>query len=168
MKTLYHLIEVIDKISFSNGSKLYLSSKPTHNDNFLRNLSSLNIQTVVVLLSKSELLQYYSFDLLQTYRKFGLQVIHYPIKDFSVPDSLHIHHRIIRQVVSQLKRHNILVHCSAGYGRTGLFAATVLIALGKNAEEAIDYIRAVRFGTIETETQEQFIHEYAEYAHSLL
>jgi atypical dual specificity phosphatase len=61
----------------------------------------------------------------------------------------------------------ILVHCVHGLGRTGTIIAGYLTTCGFTAQEAIDHIRKLRPGSIETEEQEAVIYEY-ERTHQLL
>ncbi len=53
------------------------------------------------------------------------------------------------------------VSCGAGLGRTGTVLACYLVSLGHSAEVAIGMVRTKRPGSIETETQEEAIKEYA-------
>jgi hypothetical protein len=53
----------------------------------------------------------------------------------------------------------VVVHCSAGLGRTGTVLAGNLIVLGASVESAVSRIRAVRRGAIETSQQIKFLHE---------
>ena len=48
----------------------------------------------------------------------------------------------------------VVVHCRGGLGRSGMFAASVLVALGRPARKAIEAVREAREGTIETPDQE--------------
>ncbi len=61
----------------------------------------------------------------------------------------------------------ILVHCVHGLGRTGTIIAGYLTTCGFTAQGAIDHVRKLRPGSIETEEQEAIIFEY-EHAHQLL
>jgi uncharacterized protein (DUF486 family) len=48
----------------------------------------------------------------------------------------------------------LVIHCAAGYGRTGMMAAALLVAMGVDSEEAIAREREARPGSIETPGQE--------------
>lgn len=52
----------------------------------------------------------------------------------------------------------VVVHCAAGLGRSGTFAACLLLQAGMQPEAAIAAVRAARPGAIETPRQEGFIH----------
>jgi len=57
----------------------------------------------------------------------------------------------------------ILVHCGAGYGRTGLFLACLLVAQGMSAPASIELVRRRRPGSIETSDQEAMVGRWAAY-----
>jgi atypical dual specificity phosphatase len=51
----------------------------------------------------------------------------------------------------------VLVHCGEGKGRTGSVLAAYLVAKGATADEAIERVRALRPGSIQTLEQENAI-----------
>ena len=55
----------------------------------------------------------------------------------------------------------VAVHCGAGLGRAGTLLAAYLVSQGCEAEEAMQRVRAVRPGSIETLEQEQAVRDYA-------
>jgi len=56
---------------------------------------------------------------------------------------------------------NVAIHCHAGLGRTGLFAACLARRqLGLDAEEAIQWIRELVPGSIESDEQERVIRKF--------
>ena len=63
----------------------------------------------------------------------------FPIVDYGVPADRQRFLAFVVQVAQSLRAGDyMLAHCAAGIGRTGLFAAAVLVALGLPMEEAID------------------------------
>ena len=56
----------------------------------------------------------------------------------------------------------VAVHCEAGLGRTGTMIAVYLIAQGESAEAAIQRVRAVESGAIETARQIHFLEMLAQ------
>ena len=53
-----------------------------------------------------------------------------------------------------------VVTCAAGIGRTGTILASYLVNTGWEADEAIDYIRQLRPGSIQTASQEEAVRQY--------
>ena len=90
----------------------------------------------------------------------GIDWIHLPIADFSVPDGAW-HARwplVARDMGDRLRRGQaILVHCRAGLGRSGMVAAMLAVELGLDPSCAIASVRAVRPGAIETAGQEALV-----------
>jgi len=160
----------------SSGHTLYLAEKPCNItfmrnyqaseeddscvDDFLDFMTDEKIKTVVVLLTDAQIKQYYEDNLIEVYRDEGFNVIHYPIRDFSVPKDLRSFNNMLHEINNKLKTENVLIHCSAGWGRTGLVAAGLAVLKGHKPEAAINLIRGVRPGSIETQQQERFIRTY--------
>lgn len=90
----------------------------------------------------------------------GMEWLHLPIEDFSVPtaeweaawtaERLAIHAALDRGEA-------VLVHCKGGLGRAGLVAARILVERGMAPGEAIAAVRAVRPGAVETCEQERHV-----------
>src|SRR5258705_13296211 len=85
---------------------------------------------------------------------------HLPIVDVSVPDERFEREWVVagEELRSMLRRRlDVLVHCRGGLGRAGTIAARLLIELGMKPTRAIEHVRAVRPGAIETNDQERFV-----------
>ena len=54
------------------------------------------------------------------------------------------------------------MHCGGGLGRTGTLLACYLVRQGLPAAEAIERVRAVRPGSVETRQQAQAVHAYGQ------
>ena len=51
----------------------------------------------------------------------------------------------------------VVVHCRGGLGRAGMVAAMLLVMTGEDPRRAIERVRAVRPGAIETPAQEAYV-----------
>ncbi|MFT5679601.1 MAG: atypical dual specificity phosphatase [Myxococcota bacterium] len=92
----------------------------------------------------------------------GIEVVHIPVPDMTAPD-LHQLQRFVTTAGPAMRRgESVGVHCLAGKGRTGTFLAAWFIWEGMTASEAIDHIRSLRPGSIETDEQEAVLHHFAE------
>ena len=119
---------------------------------------SHNVSVVVVLAEDDECLQKAKRNLHAFYTQEGLEVVRSPIRDFSVPSCADLQTGL-NQTISHAKYgRNVSIHCSAGVGRTGLFAALLARALlGLNGEKVIQWVRRYIEGAVETPEQRQFV-----------
>ncbi|GHS93911.1 protein-tyrosine-phosphatase [Planctomycetales bacterium] len=87
--------------------------------------------------------------------------LHLPVPDFTPPQPAQIA-ALIKFIQEQNAQNRaVAVHCAGGYGRTGTMLACYLVALGETAEQAINAIRAIRPGSIETPAQEQCVRDFS-------
>jgi hypothetical protein len=161
------------------GGWLYITSRPCYAskfrkgkdaspvsdciESFLDRMASHNIRTIVVLMPISDILAEYGVNLLKVYQIEGYAVYHFPIKDFSVPNSLPAFDEFMEDLADIVRYDNTAVHCSAGKGRSGLAVAGLFVYLGYTAEKATRLIRTYRPGTVETKGQEAFLRRYELY-----
>ncbi|HLI07924.1 MAG TPA: dual specificity protein phosphatase family protein [Ktedonobacteraceae bacterium] len=95
-------------------------------------------------------------------------VYHIPIANMK-PPTLQQMHQATSMIQASLKSGQpVAVHCEAGLGRTGTIIAAYLTRSGMSAQEAIETIRRLRPGSIETEEQEASIYEYEHHLPRLL
>ena len=117
-----------------------------------------NISVIVMLADDDECLQKAKCNLLGLYAADGFHVIHLPISDFSVPTSKDLRVALDQTIDQARKGKHVVIHCSAGIGRTGLFAACLARAiLGLPAEKAIEWVRRYIPGAVETPSQRLFV-----------
>ena len=91
----------------------------------------------------------------------GLRGIHLPIPDMTPPDQEVIDRFICLVDEAGRQGQATLVHCRAGLGRTGTIVACYLARGGLAADEAIDRVRQMRPGSIETVEQEEAVRIFA-------
>lgn len=128
----------------------------------LLDLLKLNeVSLVVVLAEKRECLSVARGDLLEVYRHQRLEVLHLPMRDFTAGNGEPLQ-PYVRRILAELRGgRRVAVHCRAGKGRAGMFAACLAReALGLSGNEAIAWIRQLVPGAVETRGQEELIRSY--------
>jgi atypical dual specificity phosphatase len=93
--------------------------------------------------------------------EFGFEYHHLPVEDFAAPSPGQVDDfvRLVKKASDTGRK--TVVHCLAGRGRTGTFVACYLVSMGHAPEEAIDIVRRLRPGSIETPDQEWTVRDYA-------
>jgi len=94
-------------------------------------------------------------------KQFGLTEVHLPVADFTAPSPAQLAACIeaIEQVLDDGRK--VAVHCGGGLGRTGTLLACYLVWRGMSADDAIERVRSVRPGSIETRQQVQAVFAYS-------
>lgn len=115
-----------------------------------------NISVIVLLIEDRECLEIAGKDLRSEYLTHGFEVIYLPIPDFDLPELSKLDDSIQTALERIQEGKNLVVHCHAGNGRTGLFLACLAErALGYPGEEAILWLRKFIPGALETNGQIQ-------------
>jgi Predicted protein-tyrosine phosphatase len=134
------------------------------NENEIKELKEKGITSIVCLVEEHELTFKNIKEYEESLNKYGIELKHYPIKDFSAP-TLEYLVKIIKYLKDKIKENKrVLVHCYGGLGRTGTILAAFLVYYKRiKAEEAISYVRKIRPGSIENYWQEEIIKRFEEY-----
>ena len=124
----------------------------------LQFLHEMGVQAMITLCAepcKADLLQ-----------KYNIRLKHLPVEDFEAPDF-----ELIEKAVTFIERrlaHNepVLVHCRAGFGRTGTILACYLIKKGMPPTQALAEVRRARPGSVEVKAQERAVWAYYRKIHA--
>jgi atypical dual specificity phosphatase len=91
----------------------------------------------------------------------GLLVVNVPVADMSAPSDRQLDHILDTIHKANAAGMGVAVHCGAGLGRTGTVLAAYLVAKGAAPREAIERVRDLRPGSVETIEQERAIEALA-------
>ena len=94
----------------------------------------------------------------------GLRYLHLPVEDFTAPRIAQVDAFVeFIDTMLNVEDRAVAVHCGAGCGRTGTMLACYLVKTGLRADAALDEVRAMRPGSVETPGQEALIFQYEEH-----
>jgi len=116
------------------------------------------IAVIVLLASDEECLHKAGRNLREFYHQEGFQVLYLPIPDFGVPTPEDLEQAVQRTIAYAQAGHHIVIHCSAGIGRTGLFTAYLAKrCLGLSGSEALQWVRRYIPRAVETPEQQRLL-----------
>lgn len=136
-------------------------------ENFaLDQLQHATIRLVVNLTSQEEWAKTQGAKQQELYNTQHIAYIHYPIKDYGVPQDIVGFTALVNSLHEQLiSGLNIGIHCIGGIGRSGLLTASLLHKQGFDIDEIFEYMSEYR-GRNMPDTSQQ-IAWFKEYVNSL-
>ena len=85
-------------------------------------------------------------------------MLYLPIPDFSMPAKNELEQAVQQTIAYAQAGHHIVIHCSAGIGRTGLFMAYLAKrCLGLSGAEALQWVRRSIPRAVETPEQQHLV-----------
>ena len=126
----------------------------------VRTISSWNATAVLTLMEKKELEKFGVANISEIVSRYKIDWYHMPIPDMCTPD------KKVEEMWGEISKAlgliiksggKVLIHCKGGLGRSGMVAALILVELGWTPKLAIQKVRSVRPGAIETREQENFV-----------
>ncbi len=149
------------KLYWINGpwpGKLAISARPRGGDWLEDEISgwrTAGVDAVVSLLTPQENKDLQLGEESDLAQSRGLRFLSLPVEDRGVPSSLDDALLAVENVTEMLRQgRNVAIHCRQGIGRSGIFAAAVLIKAGDKFGDALKQISEVR-GVLVPETSEQ-------------
>lgn len=152
----------LTELPFSFVGKIYRSAMPFSaydpGGDLFETYIDNEVSMIVLFASDQECIRATGRDLRKLYQDSGMQVYYLPISDFGVPQVSEVKDAIPEVLSHAQDGGNVVIHCHAGIGRTGMFAASLAkYGLGFTSEEAIHWVRKYIPGAVEVTRQEQLV-----------
>ncbi|NOX72089.1 MAG: protein phosphatase [Alphaproteobacteria bacterium] len=147
----------IETLTLENGARLGISPLPGRFGAGLADLSTIAKwapDVVVSMTGIAEMERHNMSDLGGLLAQFGIDWQHFPIRDFGAPQGMANWPALSKKLHKVLDQGGaVLAHCYGGHGRSGMVLLRLMVERGMNARTALDQLRAVRPGAVETDAQ---------------
>lgn len=140
--------EIIDFIWWIQASKLGGMPRPEEHE--LSALWKHGVRSIVSLLEDTSLQS--------KYENYGFNSLSLPIPDDAPPTVEQVKDCMDFVIKSKQNNYPILIHCLAGWGRTGTMLASLLILEGATAQGSIDTVQKLQPQAIRTQQQLDFLY----------
>ncbi len=158
--------KILTKLPFGLPGQIYRSSMPFSpmfdpKKRILQAYLDVGIEVVVMLAEDWEVRELTGMDLKARYQQLGMTVIYAPIRDFSVPEPGDLQEPIRKTLEAARAGKTIVIHCHAGWGRTGIFAACLAkVVFNLPAEKAVYWLRQYIPRAVENQVQYEFVSDF--------
>ncbi len=116
------------------------------------------VETVVMLTPIDETIILTGRDMRAFYKSHGLDVIYVPVQDFSIPEKGVFQTALPEALEAVQSGKTLAIHCHAGIGRTGMFAACLAkIVFNMDGESAVYWVRKFIPDAVENQRQFRFV-----------
>ncbi len=147
----------IETLTLENGARLGICALPGRGGNGLADLGIIAKwapDVVVSMTEAAEMARHNMADLGGHLGRFGIQWEHFPIPDFGVPETDADWQDISARLHKVLDKGGaVLTQCYGGQGRSGMVLLRLLVERGDDPQQALDALRHVRPGAVETDAQ---------------
>lgn len=143
------------QVPWTEDGRLYIGPIPP-DETAVGEIARSGYDTILTLATSEEMKTLGCPDMQNRFLSLGVAWTHFPINDFDIPnqEATRAWEAIETLIVQRLKHGGrIMIHCRAGFGRSGMMAARLLIACGSDPDLAVATVRAARPGAIETPAQ---------------
>lgn len=159
-------MELLTALPYNLPGKVYRSPMPYScyydpGGRVLPAYREAGVQVVVVLTSWDEVVLKAGVDLQAEYVGAGMDVIYLPTPDFGTPDVGAFRQALDAALSAARAGKNVAIHCHAGLGRTGIFAACLArVVFGLSGRQAFAWVRESIPGAVENQDQLNFIEAF--------